>query len=156
MSPASPLLIRPARRGDLRDIISLFADDPLGGHGDTLAPDAFPAYLAAFERIASTPTEALYVAEEAGEVVGTFQTTLTTSLTGRGRTTMILEAVQVRADRRGRQIGEAMVREAERLALAAGAATLKLTSNMAREGAHRFYERLGFDRSHYGFKRTLK
>ncbi len=69
---------------------------------------------------------------------------------------MILEAVQVRADRRGQGIGEAMVLEAERLARAAGASCLRLTSNRARADAHRFYERLGFDRSHYGFKRPLK
>ncbi|WP_377288407.1 GNAT family N-acetyltransferase [Rhizobium sp. SG2393] len=156
MSPASPLIIRPARRGDLRDLIALFADDVLGGHGDTLAAEAFPAYVAAFERISASPVEALYVAEQDGVIVGTFQTTLTTTLTGRGSSAMILEAVQVRADRRGQRIGEAMVAEAERLARKAGAATLRLTSNAARADAHRFYERLGFARSHLGFKRALK
>ncbi|MEU8621212.1 hypothetical protein [Streptomyces sp. NPDC048623] len=33
--------------------------------------------------------------------------------------------------------------------------TLQLTSDVSRTDAHRFYERLGFEPSHIGFKRSL-
>lgn len=33
-----------------------------------------------------------------------------------------------------------------------GCSMVQLTSDKSRKGAHRFYERLGFERSHEGFK----
>jgi hypothetical protein len=36
-----------------------------------------------------------------------------------------------------------------------GAHLIELTSNKVRGNAHRFYERLGFARSHEGFKKKL-
>jgi len=36
-----------------------------------------------------------------------------------------------------------------------GCYRVQLTSNMARPAAHRFYERLGFEPSHRGFKLNL-
>ena len=149
-------MIRQANRDDLADIIALFASDSIGGHGDTTAPDAFPDYLAAFERITATPTEALYVAELDGAVVGTFQTTILTTLSGRGSSNLLIEAVQTREDMRGRGIGEAMMRFAIDLASVQGFSKVQLTSNKERIDAHRFYERVGFKRSHLGFKIRLK
>lgn len=148
--------IRRAERQDLPQVIALFASDALGGHGDTSDPDAFADYLAAFERITAAPHEALYVAELDDEVVGTFQTTLLTSLVGRGASNMMIEAVQTRHDMRGKGIGEAMIRfaieEARRLDLY----KVQLTSNRDRKDAHRFYERIGFQPTHVGFKIRLK
>ena len=65
--------IRVARRGDVPAIVALFAADSLGGHGDTTDPDALADYFAAFDRIAASPHDRLYVAELGGEVVGTFR-----------------------------------------------------------------------------------
>jgi GNAT superfamily N-acetyltransferase len=149
------LTIRPAERRDLPALVALFADDPVGGHGDTTDPAAFPAYQAAFARIEASPNDRLYVAELAGAVVGTFQTTLITSLNGRGATTMKVEAVQTRADRRGQGIGAAMIAFAIEHAREAGATSVQLTSNLKRADAHRFYRRLGFAHSHAGFKLVL-
>jgi hypothetical protein len=39
--------------------------------------------------------------------------------------------------------------------VAHGAELVELTSNKQRRDAHRFYERLGFERSHEGFKMML-
>ena len=63
-------LIRPATRADVPAIVALFADDALGGHGDTTDPAVLPDYLAAFERIAASPCDTLYVAEVDGVVAG--------------------------------------------------------------------------------------
>jgi len=149
------LIIRSARADDLPHIVALFAADELGGHGDTTDPAAADDYLRAFEAISASPNDSLYIAELDGEVVGTFQTTLTATLSGRGATNMTIEAVQTRSDLRGRGIGAAMIRFAIDLAREAGARQVQLTSNAVRVDAHRFYERLGFQKSHVGFKMRL-
>jgi GNAT superfamily N-acetyltransferase len=148
--------IREATENDLEAIIALFADDPLGGHGDTTDPQALPDYSAAFRRIAASPNETLYVADLDGEVVGTFQTMVTTTMTARGASSLIIEAVQTRADMRGRGIGAVMITFAIDKARADGMRLVQLTSNAVRTDAHRFYERLGFKPSHIGFKLKLK
>ena len=150
------LLIREAREADLDDLIALFAADALGGHADTTDPTAYEDYLRAFRTIQSSPDQALYVAELAGEVVGTFQTMITTSLTGRGSSSMIIEAVQTRSDLRGQGIGAMMINFCIAEAKSRGVRLVQLTSNALRKDAHRFYERLGFKPSHLGFKMALK
>jgi GNAT superfamily N-acetyltransferase len=150
------VLIRQAREADLVALIGLFAADPLGGHGDTIDPSAFPAYLAAFKTIEASPDQTLYVAELNDEVVGTFQTMITTTLTGRGSSSLIIEAVQTREDMRGQGIGAMMIDYCIADARQRGVRLVQLTSNAARKDAHRFYERLGFMPSHLGFKMRLK
>jgi GNAT superfamily N-acetyltransferase len=152
--PAS-VVIREARADDLESIVRLHEADALGGHGDAWTEANRPAYEAAFAAIAASPGVALYVAEDGGEIVGTFQLALLPGLTGRGALRAKLEAVQVRRDRRSRRLGAAIVARAVAIAQAAGAAAMELTSNKRRLDAHRFYERLGFARSHDGFKKRL-
>jgi GNAT superfamily N-acetyltransferase len=160
MAPAETepieVLVRPAERKDIRAIVALFADDRLGGHGDTTDESARPRYEAAFERIAASPNDMLYVAEWKGEVVGTFQTTLLTTMSGQGSSRLNISAVQTRADLRGRGIGAQMIRFAVAEAQAKGARQVQLMSDARRTDAHHFYERLGFARSHAGFKMKLR
>ncbi|MBP2446086.1 GNAT family N-acetyltransferase [Rhizobium leguminosarum] len=155
-SALSDIVVRQARTQDLPALVALFAADALGGHGDTIDPEAFPDYVRAFAAIEASPDQALYVAEWGGEVVGTFQTMLTTTLTGRGSSAMIIEAVQARADMRGQGIGARMIEFAIAEAKGRGVRLVQLTSNAIRKDAHRFYERLGFKPSHLGFKMALK
>ena len=56
---------------------------------------------------------------------------------------------------RGRGFGKALLSYALRFAEEHGACMAELTSNFAREGAHRFYEREGFQRTSYKFIRAL-
>lgn len=149
------IVIRAAERRDLEALIGLFAADSLGGHGDTLDAEARPLYEAAFERIAAAPNEKLFVAEFERQIVGTFELVTETSLSSRGALKARLTAVQVRGDVRSRGIGAVMIAHAIAEARALGALSLSLTSNRQRENAHRFYERLGFSRSHVGFKIDL-
>ena len=150
------LLIRRARDTDLPALIAIFAADTVGGHGDTTDPEAFEDYLRAFHVIDASQNEQLFVAELAGEVVGTFQILFNRTLTGRGSLSMIIEAVQTREDMRGRGIGAQMIRHAVEEAKRRDCRLVQLSSNMARVDAHRFYERLGFFRSHFSFKMKLK
>jgi ribosomal protein S18 acetylase RimI-like enzyme len=55
-----------------------------------------------------------------------------------------IEDVVVDESMRGRGVGEALSREAMRLAIARGARTVELTSRPSREAANRLYQRLGF------------
>ena len=103
------LLIREAREDDIPAIVALYAADTLGGHGDTTEAAALPDYVRAFKRIAKSPNDSLYVAELDGEVVGVFQTTLITSITGRGGINLTVEAIQTRSDMRGQGVGAAMM-----------------------------------------------
>nr|WP_210273328.1 GNAT family N-acetyltransferase [Rhizobium leguminosarum] len=143
-------------REDLPALVSIFAADAVGGHGDTTDPVAFADYVRAFAAIEASPDQVLYVAVCGGEVVGTFQTMVTTTLTGRGSSAMIIEAVQTRADMRGQGIGAGMIEFAIAEAKGRGIKRVASTSNAIRKDAHRFYERLGFKPSHLGFKMALK
>lgn len=149
------LTIREATAADIPALVAIFAADSLGGHGDTDDPAELPRYLAAFEAILASPNDTLYVAELSGEVVGTFQTTVIVTLTGRGSSSFTIEAVQTREDMRGKGVGAAMVRFAIAEAERKGARLVQLMSNNKREDAHRFYRRLGFAQSHAGFKMKL-
>ncbi|EHJ99657.1 MULTISPECIES: GNAT family N-acetyltransferase [Rhizobium/Agrobacterium group] len=150
------LVIRAARQEDVPALAAIYAADEIGGHGDTTDESALPDYLAAFRDIEASPTETLYVAELDGEIVGTFQTAILTKLIGRGAKSMVIEAVQTRPDMRGRGIGAVMINYCLDEARAKGMKAVQLTSNVARLDAHRFYERLGFEKRHFGFRMKLK
>jgi GNAT superfamily N-acetyltransferase len=151
----SALSIREAQAGDLEAIIRLHEEDELGSHGDVWSSETRPAYEAAFAAIQRSPENKLFVAVDGSEVVGTFQLTFIPNLTGRGAMRVKVESVKVKAARRSGGIGGLMIAFAEDYARTHGAAAMELTSNKTRKDAHRFYERLGFARSHEGFKKKL-
>jgi len=153
--PLSALAIREAEGADLESIIRLHEEDDLGGHGDVWAPEHRPAYEAAFAAIERSAENLLFVAERDGRVVGTFQLTFIPSLTGRGTLRVKVESVKVGSALRSQGIGAALMARAEVEARRRGASLIELTSNKVRGNAHRFYERLGFARSHEGFKKKL-
>jgi ribosomal protein S18 acetylase RimI-like enzyme len=150
--------MREARREDVERIASLIM---LGAAKQTRTADEIareathPSYLDAFDEVAASPHNTLFVAELDGEVVGTLQVTLIPGLAYRGRKRAKLESVHVHPDLRGRRIGEAMVAHAVAFARESGAGHVELTSNKTREAAHRFYRRFGFDQGHEGFKLVL-
>ena len=150
------IIIRRARESDLSQLIAMFAADDVGGHGDTTDADAYDDYLRAFNMIDASQNEQLFVAERDGDVVGTFQILFNRTLTGRGSLSMIIEAVQTRPDIRGQGIGAQMIGYAIEEAKRRDCRLVQLTSNAARTDAHRFYERLGFAKSHAGFKMKFK
>lgn len=158
--PVAPaeIAIRRARPEDVSRIAELIM---LGAATQTMTPEEVaaearhPSYAEAFAEVDASPANALFVAERAGEVVGTFQVTLIPGLAVRGRKRAKIESVHVAPECRGLGIGALMIEHA--LAFAAGNAVglVELTSNKSREDAHRFYRRLGFDQSHEGFKKAL-
>lgn len=156
MPDLDKLVIREARLDDLPVLISIFAADTHGGHGDTTDADAYDDYRDAFEAIRASASNTLYVAEFDDYIVGTFQTTYIRTLTGRGGASLTIEAVQTHPDWRGRGIGSRMIAAAIEEARVEDCRLVQLMSNASRKDAHRFYERLGFKQSHLGFKMKLK
>jgi GNAT superfamily N-acetyltransferase len=147
--------IREATPADLEAIVRLHEADAVGGHGDVWTEENRSAYEAAFHALAAHPDHRLHVAEEGGRIVGTFLLSFLPGLTGIGALHAELRAVQVRSDLRSQGIGARMVAFAEAEARRRGAAVIELTSNLKRVEAHRFYERLGYAKSHAGFKKKL-
>lgn len=58
-----------------------------------------------------------------------------------------ISGLVVDADHRGRGIGHALMREAERWTAGKGLSVLRLKTNIVRVEAHRFYENMGFERT---------
>ena len=152
MPAAGEPTIRRAVREDVPAIVALLADDVLGA---TRERPGDPAYLAAFEAVAADPHQWLVVADLDGEVVGTLQLTVIPGLSHRGMTRGQVEAVRVAASQRGSGLGSRMVEWAVETSRELGCGQVQLTSNASRTEAHRFYERLGFEGSHTGFKLSL-
>lgn len=151
----APVAIRPAKRGDLPQILRLFARDELLHEGSEAGLAVTDARRAAFDAIDADPNNQVYVADLGGRVVGTFQLTLIRQLSYGGCLVAQLESVFVDPEQRSRGVGTAMMQFARAEAERRGALRLQLTSNLKRERAHRFYERLGFRPTHKGMKLWL-
>jgi len=155
--PSGQVHLRRAVRDDLTPLIRLLADDAISAsRGDAAREQDRPAYERAFDVIDSDPGQQLIVATTAeGELIGTMQLTVIPGLSRQGSSRLQIEAVRVRSDQRGKGIGGAMIRWAMDVAPGMGVRLVQLTSDAAREDAHRFYERLGFVASHVGFKYSV-
>lgn len=94
----------------------------------------------------------MVVVESGGEPVGTIQLSFIPGLTRLGMWRGELENVHVVSHLRSQGIGGQMVRWAIEQCRDRGCGMVQLTSNKQRLDAHRFYERLGFKKSHEGFK----
>lgn len=147
------MAVRRARAEDIPAIVAMLADDELGARRET--PDDLAPYHAAFKAVDADPNQHLVVLEREGRVMGCLQLTVIPGLSRRGSTRAIIEAVRVAASERGGGLGAEMlgwaVDESRRL----GVDLLQLTSDRTRTDAHRFYERLGFEATHLGFKMRL-
>lgn len=156
MAEPLPIIIRLALRADVGALIALYADDSIGGHEDKCDRDMLPGYLQAFDQIAASANEWLYVAELEKRIIGTFKLSALTVMTGGGTKLLVIQSVQTASDLRGQGIGTRMVEFVVDLAKREGMGSVQLMSNSARTDAHRFYQRLGFEASHLGFRMVLK
>ncbi len=145
--------VRRATAEDLPEIVAMLADDPLGATRES--PDDPAPYREAFARIDADPNQHLVVAERDGRTVGTLQLTVIPGLSRRGASRALIEAVRIHADARGLGLGTQLITWAIDEAGRQGCALVQLTSDATRVEAHRFYERLGFEASHLGFKKPL-
>jgi GNAT superfamily N-acetyltransferase len=148
------VIFRTATRSDLAAIIALLTDEEAVLDPSTIEVDE--VYAKAFEAIDADGRNEMMVLDEGdGTVLGCLQLTYIPGLGRHGEERALIEAVRIRADRRGAGLGrELLVRAIDR-ARGRGCALVQLTSNKRRVEAHRFYGSLGFVRSHDGFKLSL-
>jgi len=150
MTVISQIAVRPARRDDVAAIIAMLADDHLGRARERLDEPLPKLYYDAFERVRSDPNIHLIVAEEGGNVVGCLQLCILPGLSSQGAPRGLIEDVRVASDRRSRGIGERLVQWALEEARGKGCKLVELLTHHTRVDAQRFYERIGFSRSHVG------
>ncbi|MEQ1762432.1 MAG: GNAT family N-acetyltransferase [Pyrinomonadaceae bacterium] len=146
---------RIATEDDLSSIVRMLADDFLGQQRERFEDPLPESYLRAFREIDADPNNELIVAELDGEIVGTLQLTFTPSISFQGGKRCTVESVRVDAKCRGQGIGHEMMLWAIERARANGCISMQLTTNNDRIDAHRFYEGLGFSKSHVGMKLKL-
>jgi GNAT superfamily N-acetyltransferase len=156
MSEQPTVTLRPARREDVAAIVALLADDALGSGREVVGDPPAAGYLAAFEKVDADPRNLLAVAEDAaGRVVGTVQMTFIPGLSNQGAELALIEAVRVDSSLRGQGVGQQMIGWAMDEARRRGCQNVELYAHLSRVDAHRFYERLGFVKSHAGMRRRL-
>ncbi|MEN8649858.1 GNAT family N-acetyltransferase [Streptomyces sp. 21So2-11] len=159
----SDLEIHAAAPEDIPAIVAMLADDALGARRES--PDDLTPYTAAFERLAADPNQHVVVAVRVGtagkgttgteKVVGTLQLTIVPGLSRRGSTRSIIEGVRIHADERGSGLGTRLIEWAIDESRRQNCQLVQLTTDATRTDAHRFYERLGFEPSHIGFKMSI-
>lgn len=151
-----PLSFRLATRADVPALVAMLADDTLGAQREQYTEPLPQAYYDAFAAIAADPNNELILACRGDEVIGMAQLTYIPSLSYRGGWRALIESVRVAAAYRSQGIGrQLMVWTLER-AKARGCHLAQLSTHKSREDAHRFYERLGFEKTHVGMKLSLK
>ncbi|WGR95275.1 GNAT family N-acetyltransferase [Bradyrhizobium sp. ISRA443] len=151
MTAPSSVTIRRARREDLATIVGMLADDPLGSARERIEDPLPQSYYQAFERVDRDPNLQLVVAVDGdGTVIGCLQLAVLPGVSSQGGSRGLLEDVRVAKHCRSRGIGEQLVQWAVAEARAKGCMLVELLTQHTRVDAQRFYERLGFARSHVG------
>lgn len=149
------ITIRRATRADLQALVDMLADDPLGATREAAGPPADPAYGAAFDAIERDPNQFLAVASKDEDVVGMLQLTFIPGLSRKGLWRGQIESVRVRKDARNLGLGKQLFDWAIDECRSRGCGLVQLTTDRSRQGAHRFYDALGFEATHLGYKLTL-
>jgi ribosomal protein S18 acetylase RimI-like enzyme len=147
---ANAVAIRRARREDVDKIVAMLADDALGKARERIEKPLPDSYFQAFARLDADPNITLVVAEEAGTVVGCLQLCIMPGLSSQGASRGLIEDVRIDSGCRSRGIGEQLVRWAVTESRRRGCKLVELLTHHTRVDAQRFYERLGFARSHVG------
>jgi GNAT superfamily N-acetyltransferase len=147
----SEIVIREASEADLGAVLRAYDEADIGG-GVSFTVDEAREH---FARLREYPSYRVFVAETDGTVAGTYALIILDNLAKRGARAGVVEDVAVLPAFQGRGIGRAMMDHAREECRRAGCYKMTLSSNVAREGAHRFYDALGFERHGYSFLMRL-
>lgn len=147
------LRVREAEPDDLATILALNAED--SQHYFDEPDHVTDNQRAALAEITADPNQQMLVGEIDGKIVCTAQITWMRVLSADGGLYCQVEAVRTSSTRRGEGIGAALMAHVEAEAIGRGAVRIQLTSNRVRTRAHAFYERLGFEATHVGMKKSI-
>lgn len=145
--------IRPAKFEDLAHIVDILIGGSL--HPESENRDDLEPYWSAIGEVRQLSGE-VFVADEGGVIVGVCQVVIFRNIGSHGQRVAEIENVHVRHDRRSHGIGAQLIAACEDHARDRGCRRVQLTSNVERVDAHRFYDRLGYQASHKGFKKSLR
>jgi GNAT superfamily N-acetyltransferase len=148
----APLTVRKASATDIPAVLGLYSQPDLDD-GNVLPVDQA---VALFERFGRYPDYTLYVAEQNGEIVGSFALLVMDNLGHLGSPSGIVEDVVVAPNRQSQGVGAAMMRFALERCREKRCYKLVLSSNAKRVRAHAFYESLGYERHGYSFRVDLE
>jgi ribosomal protein S18 acetylase RimI-like enzyme len=126
------------------EVLDEVTDDVVEAFGrllPQLSRSAKPLDAAALANIVASPAVTILVARDGGQIIGSLTLAMFPAPTG---LRAWIEDVVVAGSARGQGVGGVLTQEALRLARAAGARTVDLTTRPAREAAGRLYERAGF------------
>ena len=146
---------RLATRRDVPAIVRLLAEDNLGAQRERFETPLPAPYYAAFEAIDADPNNELIVAHANGEIIGTLQLMFLPHLSHQGGMRAQVSSVRVAEQFRGQGIGTDMMKWVLERARERGCLLMQLTSSKSRTDAHRFYEKLGFEKTNIGMKIKL-
>lgn len=146
--------IRRARKSDLPRLQQLYDQLHLTNYLNLRVSKTKLA--AAFDRLVRDRNHTILVAEVAGRVVGTCHVIVVPHLGHALKPFAVVENVVVDKDARSTGIGQHLMAAAGDLARLRGCYKMTLTSNIARDRAHRFYQRLGWTRTHFGYSLGLE
>ena len=142
------IAVREATRDHLQAVVRLLAqmhDVP------SAVPDA-----TTWARMLAQDGRTVLLAELDGEPVGTADLTIAPGLIHGARARASVDYVVVDREHRREGVGRALMDECERRARAADCYEVLLMSGDHRQGAHRFYEALGYERCATGFMLDLE
>lgn len=146
------MIFRDAVAADLPAIVALLDDDELSKGREDASLPLDQSYVAGFHAIAADANQRLIVADLDGVLVGTMQISFIPGVAFRGAWRGQIEAVRIATSQRGNGLGSAMIEWAVEQCRARGCKMVQLMSMHDRTAAHRFYERMGWAKSHFGFK----
>jgi len=141
------ILIREAEEKDLPSMIVLYSQPDMD-NGDAISLEKAKEIL---KKTKHYPYYKVFVALMDNEVVGTFELLIMDNFAHRGAPSGIIEDVVVSEKYHGRGIGKEMMRFAVERCRDMGCYKVTLSSNLKRNKAHEFYERIGFKKHGYSF-----
>ncbi len=147
----SEILFRETSEDDVPAILRLYASAAINDE-EAFTVEEGLEHLQVFKRY---PSYRIFAALIDDAVVGTYELLIMDNLAKRGRKSGVVEDVAVDPAYQGRGIGRAMMEHAREQCRQAGCYKFVLSSNLKREGAHRFYDALGFERHGYSFLTRL-
>lgn len=148
------ITVREAGTGDFAAVVRLLDQMDESMYGDR-AHAGETDLRTLYDAILADPDQRLLLAEDGGRLVGSTHVIVLRHFGRSLARSAVLEGVVVDPAYRRKGVGAALMRAAAQAAREAGCYKLALTSNLARAGAHRFYSRLGWKRSHYGYSLEL-
>lgn len=149
------LNFRKARESDISNLVNLLADDDLGATREDISIPINQGYIEAFHSIEKDSNNELTVVECNDDLVGMLQLTFIPYLTHTGSWRCLIEGVRIARNFRGQGLGTRFIEWAITRATEKHCSIVQLTSDKQRPDALRFYESLGFEATHEGFKLKL-